>query len=70
MKHWTNGHGSVALQYSRARKPIQVFCFRDRGTYQEAFEQEKARFLEALHLYDDVEASLVADTLKKPVSSS
>jgi hypothetical protein len=55
----------VALQYSRARKPVQVFCFRDRGTYQEAFEQEKGQFLEALTSYDDVEASLVADTLKK-----
>ena len=24
----------VTLQYDRARKPVQVFCFRDRGTYQ------------------------------------
>lgn len=55
----------VTLQYDRARKPVQVFCFRDRGTYQEAFEQEKDQFLQALTAYDDVEASLVADLLKK-----
>jgi hypothetical protein len=55
----------VTLQYDRARKPIQVFCFRDRGAYQEAFEQEKDQFLQALTSYDDVEASLVADQLRK-----
>jgi hypothetical protein len=55
----------VALQYDRARKPIQVFCFRDHGTYQDGFEQEKGQFLEALTSYDDLEASLVADTLKR-----
>ena len=55
----------IALQYDRARKPIHVFCFRDRGTYQDGFGQEKGQFLEALTSYDDVEASLVADTIKK-----
>ena len=55
----------VTLQYDRARKPVQVFCFRDRGAYQEGFEQEKDQFLQALASYDDVEASLVADQLRK-----
>ena len=55
----------LTLQYDRARKPIQVLCFRDRGTYLDAFEQEKGQFLEALTSYDDAEASLVADQLKK-----
>jgi hypothetical protein len=55
----------VNLQYDRGRKPVQVFCFRDRGTYHDAFEQEKGQFLEALTSYDDAEASLVADTLRK-----
>lgn len=55
----------ISLQYDRARKPVQVFCFRDRGTYQEGFEQEKTQFLEALTSYDDVEATLVADQLRK-----
>jgi hypothetical protein len=55
----------ISLQYDRARKPVQVFCFRDRGTYQEGFEQEKSQFLEALTSYDDVEATLVADQLGK-----
>src|SRR6476659_1872890 len=51
----------VTLQYDRARKPVQLFCFRDRGTYQDAFEQEKGQFLEALTSYDDVAATLVPD---------
>ena len=55
----------VTLQYDRARKPVQLFCFRDRGTYQDAFEQEKGQFLEALTSYDDVEATLVADQTQK-----
>ena len=55
----------VTLQYDRARKPVQVFCFRDRGSYQDAFEQEKGQFLDGLTAYDDVEASLVADQIKK-----
>ncbi len=55
----------VTLQYDRARKPVQVFCFRDRGTYQEGFEQERTQFLEALTLRDDVEATLVTEELKK-----
>jgi hypothetical protein len=55
----------VALHYDRARKPIQVFCFRDRGSYQDAFEEDKGQFLEVLTAYDDIEASLVAETLQR-----
>jgi hypothetical protein len=36
-----------------------VFCVRDRGTYQDVFEKEKAQFLDLLSAHDDVEAGLV-----------
>ncbi|BCA54887.1 hypothetical protein W02_20270 [Nitrospira sp. KM1] len=55
----------VTLGYDRARKPIQVFCFRDHGTYREAFEQEKTQFLEVLKCYDDFEASLVSESIQR-----
>src|SRR5262245_65399908 len=37
----------VALQYERARKPVQVFCFRDRGTYQRSEERRVGKELRA-----------------------
>ena len=49
----------VTLGYDRNRKPIQVFCVRDRGTYQDVFDTEKKLFLELLSAYDDIEAGLV-----------
>jgi hypothetical protein len=49
----------VALGYDRNRKPIQVFCVRDRGTYQDVFDKEKELFLNLLSAHDDVEAGLV-----------
>jgi hypothetical protein len=49
----------VALGYDRNRKPIQVFCVRDRGTYQDVFDKEKELFLNILSAHDDVEAGLV-----------
>jgi hypothetical protein len=51
----------VGLGYHRERKPIQLFCLRDRGTYQDALEQERKDFLERLSIYDDVEAELVRE---------
>ena len=38
----------VTLGYDRNRKPIQVFCSRDRGSYQDVFEKEKELFLGVL----------------------
>jgi hypothetical protein len=49
----------VTLGYDRNRKPIQVCCVRDRGTYQDVFEKEKEQFLEIISAHDDVEAELV-----------
>ena len=49
----------VTLWYDRDRKPIQVFCVRDRGTYKDVFDKEKEQFLELLLAHDDIEAELV-----------
>jgi hypothetical protein len=32
----------ISLGYHRERKPIQLFCIRDRGSYQDIFEHERA----------------------------
>ena len=31
----------ISLGYNRERKPIRLFCIRDRGTYQDVYETEK-----------------------------
>ena len=55
----------VSLGYDKARKPIQLFCIRDRGSYRDVFDQEKALFLEVLNSHDNVEATLVTETLNR-----
>lgn len=55
----------VSLGYNRDRKPIQVFCLRDRGTYKDALEQERAHFLDQLSFHDDVEAQLVREHVSR-----
>ena len=49
----------VSLGYDRNRKPIQVVCVRDRGTYQDVLHKEKEQFLDFLSAHDDVEAGIV-----------
>jgi hypothetical protein len=49
----------MTLGYDRDRKPIQVVCVRDRGTYQDVFNKEKEQFLDFLTPHDDVEAGIV-----------
>ncbi len=51
----------ISLGYHRERKPIQIFCTRDRGSYQEDFEKERAQFLNRLSIFDDIEAQLVRE---------
>ncbi len=51
----------VTLGYDRNKKPIQVFCARDRGTYQDVFDKEKKLFLEILSAQDDIEAGLARE---------
>ena len=38
----------VALGYHRDRQPIQLFCLRNRGSYQDVFEHEQQQFLDLL----------------------
>jgi hypothetical protein len=54
---WTQ----IALGYTQERKPIRVFCVRDRGSYKDVFEQEQKYFLELLSSYDDIETQLAAE---------
>ena len=55
----------ITLGYYRERKPIQLLCVRDRGSYQDVFEKEKADFLERLTVFDDIEAHLVREYVSK-----
>jgi hypothetical protein len=55
----------VTLGYDRNRKPIQVFCVRDRGAYQDVFDTEKKLFLELLSAHDDIEAGLVRQFVER-----
>lgn len=51
----------VALGYDRDRKPIQLFCVRDRGSYRDVFEQERKQFIDILSAHGDVEAQLALE---------
>src|SRR5262245_3849125 len=53
----------VNLGYDRSKKPIQIFCLRDRGSYKDVFEQEKAQFLDILKAY--IEATLVVEWINR-----
>jgi hypothetical protein len=55
----------VTLGYDKAKKPIQIFCMRDRGTYQDVFEQEQKQFRDILTAYDDIEASLATEFVNR-----
>jgi len=51
----------ITLGYGRDRKPIHLFCVRDRGSYKDVFDQEQAQFLELLTSHDDIESQLVRE---------
>lgn len=55
----------VSLGYHRERKPIQLFCARDRGTYQDVHQQERDQFLERLSVFDDEEAQITRECVKR-----
>lgn len=55
----------ITLGYSRERKPIQLACSRDRGSYKDILEKERTYFLEQLAVHDDVEAELVRHYVTK-----
>ncbi len=55
----------ISLGYHRERKPIRLFCIRDRGTYKDVFETEQTGFTNRLSAFDDVEAQIARECLAK-----
>ena len=51
----------VSLGYHRDRRPIQLFCVRDRGSYRDVYEQERKQFLDMLTSLSDIEAQLAQE---------
>ncbi len=55
----------ISLGYSRERKPIRLFCIRDRGTYKDVFETEQTGFTNRLSAFEDVEAQIARECIAK-----
>ncbi|MEE8125998.1 MAG: hypothetical protein V3T42_09315 [Nitrospirales bacterium] len=55
----------ISLGYNRERKPIRLFCVRDRGTYKDVFEQEQTSFTNQLTVFDEVEAQIAREFIGK-----
>lgn len=55
----------VTLGYHRERKPIQLFCVRDRGSYKDVFEKEQSGFLSQLSAFGDIEADLAREFVQR-----
>jgi hypothetical protein len=55
----------ISLGYNRERKPIRLFCIRDRGTYQDVYETEKMGFTNRLSVFEDVEAQIACEFIAK-----
>jgi hypothetical protein len=53
----------VSLGYHKDRQPIQLFCVRDRGSYKDVYDQERARFLGLLADHDGIESQLVQESI-------
>ena len=51
----------ISLGYHRERKPLQLFCVRDKGTYKDVFETEKVTFLNRLSPHDHIEAQIARE---------
>ncbi|MDH4085206.1 MAG: hypothetical protein OEV99_17440 [Nitrospira sp.] len=51
----------IALGYHRDRKPIQLFCVRDRGSYLDVYDQEKKQFMDMLSAHAGIEAQLALE---------
>jgi hypothetical protein len=58
---WTQ----ITLGYNRERKPIQLFCVRDRGSYKDVYETEKTLFLNRLSVFDDEEAQIAREFVNR-----
>lgn len=55
----------ISLGYNRERKPLQLFCVRDRGSYQDVFEGEKTSFFNRISVFDDIEAGIAREFISK-----
>ena len=55
----------VALSYHRERKPVHLFCVRDRGSYRDVYDQEKIFFLDALSAHSDIETQLAMEYVNR-----
>ena len=51
----------ISLGYHREKKPIQLFCVRNRGSYKDVFEQEQEGFSGQLSAFGDQEAELARE---------
>jgi hypothetical protein len=51
----------IALGYHERRKPVHLFCVRDRGSYRDVYDQEKKLFLDLLTAQSDIEAQLAIE---------
>jgi len=51
----------VTLGYHQERKPIHLFCVRDRGSYRDVYDQERKLFLNLLTAHSDIEAQLAME---------
>lgn len=51
----------IALGYDRDRKPIHLFCVRDRGSYRDVYDQEKTHFIDVLSAHAEMEAQLALE---------
>ncbi len=54
---WTH----ISIGYNRERKPLQLFCVRDKGTYKDVFETETITFTNRLSPFDHEEAQIAKD---------
>ncbi len=51
----------VPLSYHTDRRPVHLFCVRDRGSYRDVYDQERKQFLEMLTSLSDIEAQLALE---------
>ncbi|MCA9471749.1 MAG: hypothetical protein MRJ96_04455 [Nitrospirales bacterium] len=57
---WTH----VSIGYHRERKPLQLFCVRNKGTYKDVFETETLTFQNRLSPFDHIEAQIAKDFVR------
>ena len=55
----------ISFGYNRERRPIRLFCIRDRGTYKDVYETEKTGFTNRLSAFDDVESQIARECIDK-----